>query len=297
MLQCRLRPIMRAPLWRAARWRRGVWSRSAVSWLRPPRGGQRTKRGASGTARHGKASTQERRVAADERGTAQRPGAGALVVDETGRSIFARNPDKERPIASHLEAGGGAGGDGQGARARGAVDDHEVRRRDRARGREVAAARGADALEPGSAARGADGLGQPRDPGARSGGEADADAADVGDERQGARARPQEHALSRADGAVAEQRVDAARDDRDAEGGDRPPGAGPDHAAGRIRRAPRRQAADPLLQHRPAGAAGATSSCSAARPATTTTRATAWSSAPRSTSASTTWPSSATRGR
>jgi 4-amino-4-deoxy-L-arabinose transferase-like glycosyltransferase len=52
-----------------------------------------------------------------------------------------------------------------------------------------------------------------------------------GDEREGAAARAEEHPLPGADGVVGQQRVDAARGDRDAQAGDRAPRAGADHAA------------------------------------------------------------------
>jgi D-alanyl-D-alanine endopeptidase (penicillin-binding protein 7) len=42
----------------------------------------------------------ERRVAATKGGQPNVQALGALAIDETGRTIFARNPDKERPIAS-----------------------------------------------------------------------------------------------------------------------------------------------------------------------------------------------------
>jgi D-alanyl-D-alanine endopeptidase (penicillin-binding protein 7) len=55
--------------------------------------------------RHGKASRRghvflERHVVATKGGLPNVQALGALVVDEAGREIFARNPDKERPIAS-----------------------------------------------------------------------------------------------------------------------------------------------------------------------------------------------------
>jgi D-alanyl-D-alanine endopeptidase (penicillin-binding protein 7) len=59
--------------------------------------------------RHGKAAKAakrkghvflERHVIATRGGLPNVQALGALVVDETGREIFARNPDKERPIAS-----------------------------------------------------------------------------------------------------------------------------------------------------------------------------------------------------
>ena len=43
---------------------------------------------------------RERPVAATRGGQPNVQAAGALVVDDTGRVVFARNPDKERPIAS-----------------------------------------------------------------------------------------------------------------------------------------------------------------------------------------------------
>ena len=60
------------------------------------------------------------------------------------------------------------------------------------------------------------------------------------------------------------------------------PVLGPITHRARVRRAPGRQAADHVQQHRSAAAAAATCSCSAARPATTTSPATAWSSRRRS---------------
>src|SRR4051812_15562740 len=42
----------------------------------------------------------ERHVSATKGGQPNVQAMGALVLDETGRTIYARNPDKERPIAS-----------------------------------------------------------------------------------------------------------------------------------------------------------------------------------------------------
>jgi D-alanyl-D-alanine endopeptidase (penicillin-binding protein 7) len=42
----------------------------------------------------------ERHVVATKRGLPNVQALGALVIDETGREVYARNPDKERPIAS-----------------------------------------------------------------------------------------------------------------------------------------------------------------------------------------------------
>ncbi|HVZ85340.1 MAG TPA: serine hydrolase [Polyangia bacterium] len=50
--------------------------------------------------KHHKHVAQERPVAATRGGQPNVQAAGALVIDESGRTIFARNPDKERPIAS-----------------------------------------------------------------------------------------------------------------------------------------------------------------------------------------------------
>ena len=81
--------------------RRASRSGGAVSrWprLRLPRrkGAQPRRRRPSGTSR----SMLERHVAATKAGQPNVQALGALVIDETGRTIFARNPDKERPIAS-----------------------------------------------------------------------------------------------------------------------------------------------------------------------------------------------------
>jgi D-alanyl-D-alanine endopeptidase (penicillin-binding protein 7) len=57
------------------------------------------KRAAKGHKRRGHAFL-ERHVVATRGGLPNVQALGALVIDETGREIYARNPDKERPIAS-----------------------------------------------------------------------------------------------------------------------------------------------------------------------------------------------------
>jgi D-alanyl-D-alanine endopeptidase (penicillin-binding protein 7) len=51
-------------------------------------------------AKRSKPVMVERRVAAMKGGQPNVQALGALVIDETGHQVFARNPDKERPIAS-----------------------------------------------------------------------------------------------------------------------------------------------------------------------------------------------------
>jgi serine-type D-Ala-D-Ala endopeptidase (penicillin-binding protein 7) len=53
-----------------------------------------------GKAKHGKVVFVERRVAATKGGQPNVQATSALVLDETGQVVYARNPDKERPIAS-----------------------------------------------------------------------------------------------------------------------------------------------------------------------------------------------------
>jgi serine-type D-Ala-D-Ala endopeptidase (penicillin-binding protein 7) len=50
--------------------------------------------------RHKHAVARERPVAATRGGLPNVQAQGAVVVDESGRTVFAKNPDKERPIAS-----------------------------------------------------------------------------------------------------------------------------------------------------------------------------------------------------
>src|SRR5260221_14371896 len=57
------------------------------------------KRAAKGHKRRGHVFL-ERHVVATRGGLPNVQALGALVIDETGREIYARNPDKERPIAS-----------------------------------------------------------------------------------------------------------------------------------------------------------------------------------------------------
>ena len=51
-------------------------------------------------AKRKKVVATERLVSATKRGQPNVQAAGALVIDETGATVFAHNPDKERPIAS-----------------------------------------------------------------------------------------------------------------------------------------------------------------------------------------------------
>jgi D-alanyl-D-alanine endopeptidase (penicillin-binding protein 7) len=51
-------------------------------------------------AKRKKAVATERLVVATKRGQPNVQAAGALVIDETGTTVFAHNPDRERPIAS-----------------------------------------------------------------------------------------------------------------------------------------------------------------------------------------------------
>jgi hypothetical protein len=223
-------------------------------------------------ARGGRARTKRRKWSCRRLARARgQPNVQALgaVLDETGAPVFAHNPDHERPIASISKLAAmlvvwTRGWSWKGCR-------RSTRPTEVARRREISPARGDDAFEPRSAARGADGIGQPRRAGAGAGRQADPGAAGRGDEREGAAARAQEHPLPGADGTVGEQRVDAARGDRDAQAGDRPPGAGADHAA-RSTRASGRQTADRYINtdHPPRAATQPLG----ARPATTT-RATA----------------------
>ena len=53
-----------------------------------------------GKAKHGKVVFLERRVAATKGGQPNVQATSALVLDDTGQVVYARNPDKERPIAS-----------------------------------------------------------------------------------------------------------------------------------------------------------------------------------------------------
>jgi serine-type D-Ala-D-Ala endopeptidase (penicillin-binding protein 7) len=53
-----------------------------------------------GKAKHGKVVFLERRVAATKGGQPNVQATSALVLDEAGQAVYARNPDKERPIAS-----------------------------------------------------------------------------------------------------------------------------------------------------------------------------------------------------
>ena len=53
-----------------------------------------------GKAKHGKVVFLERRVAATKGGQPNVQATSALVLDEGGQVVYARNPDKERPIAS-----------------------------------------------------------------------------------------------------------------------------------------------------------------------------------------------------
>ncbi len=169
--------------------------------------------------------------AGDQGGPAKRAGGRGAGARRDGRAGVRAQPRSRAADRLDLEAGGDAGRRGQGAGAGRAVDDQQDRRRGGQGRREVPAAGGDDAVEPRSAARGADGFGQPCGARARARGEADARAAGGGDEREGEAAGAEEHALPGADGALGEQRVDAARGDRDAEAGDRAPGAGADHPA------------------------------------------------------------------
>jgi D-alanyl-D-alanine endopeptidase (penicillin-binding protein 7) len=50
--------------------------------------------------KHKKAIATERLVSATKRGQPNVQAAGSLVIDETGATVFAHNPDHERPIAS-----------------------------------------------------------------------------------------------------------------------------------------------------------------------------------------------------
>ena len=63
---------------------------------------------------------------------------GAVVLDEDGHELYARNPDKSGPIASISKLAATLVVVGPGPRARGALDDHkadiEVARAARARG-------------------------------------------------------------------------------------------------------------------------------------------------------------------
>lgn len=62
---------------------------------------KRSKKPAKRAAKRGKGHVfLERHVAAFKGGMPNVQALGALVVDESGHEIFARNPDKERPIAS-----------------------------------------------------------------------------------------------------------------------------------------------------------------------------------------------------
>jgi D-alanyl-D-alanine endopeptidase (penicillin-binding protein 7) len=62
---------------------------------------KRTKNPAKRVAKRGKGHVfLERHVAAFKGGLPNVQALGALVIDENGHEIFARNPDKERPIAS-----------------------------------------------------------------------------------------------------------------------------------------------------------------------------------------------------
>ena len=56
--------------------------------------------GKKGKAKHGKVVFLERRVAATKGGQPNVQATSALVLDEAGVVVYARNPDKERPIAS-----------------------------------------------------------------------------------------------------------------------------------------------------------------------------------------------------
>src|SRR6478609_4551685 len=53
-----------------------------------------------GKAKHGKVVFLERRVSATKGGQPNVQATSALVLDEAGQVVYARNPDKERPIAS-----------------------------------------------------------------------------------------------------------------------------------------------------------------------------------------------------
>ncbi len=53
-----------------------------------------------GKAKHGKVVFLERRVAATKGGQPNVQATSALVLDDAGQVVYARNPDKERPIAS-----------------------------------------------------------------------------------------------------------------------------------------------------------------------------------------------------
>ena len=81
----------------------------ALAFTLGPGGGERAagatpqkaakKRAAKGHKRRGHVFL-ERHVVATRGGLPNVQALGALVIDETGREIYARNPDKERPIAS-----------------------------------------------------------------------------------------------------------------------------------------------------------------------------------------------------
>jgi D-alanyl-D-alanine endopeptidase (penicillin-binding protein 7) len=95
----------------------GAAALSSVAWAGPAKlgAGAHAHHGRAGKARHAPArhagaahgrapqkkhASDERHVAAMKGGLPNIQALGALVIDENGRELYARNPDKERPIAS-----------------------------------------------------------------------------------------------------------------------------------------------------------------------------------------------------
>jgi len=89
----------------AALWLATIPALTATANATPNKKKPAASKGHAHTTTHGRAAAKkheflERHVAAIKGGLPNIQALGALVVDDTGHELYARNPDKERPIAS-----------------------------------------------------------------------------------------------------------------------------------------------------------------------------------------------------
>jgi len=94
-----------APVAAAALWLATVPALTAVANATPNRKKSAASKPHPHAKTHGRAAAKkheflERHVAAIKGGLPNIQALGALVIDDTGHELYARNPDKERPIAS-----------------------------------------------------------------------------------------------------------------------------------------------------------------------------------------------------